>query len=103
MAELKTLSKDTAISLGLLIVVIAAVASAASWASIIDVRLANIEEALAEGTGDRWTASDMRAWIRAANKEVEIWSKAAEQELGLEPGTWHVFEFPDPDLIRGDK
>ena len=99
MAETKGLSKDSAISIGLLIVIIGAVAGAASWASTVSLRLKSIESTLREGTHDGWTGKDMRSWVKAANREVEIWSITLEQQLELAPGTGAHFKFPDPGEI----
>ena len=95
------LTESSLVSVGLFATIVVAVAAGAGWAASISYRLSDIESHLENSTSDRWRGDHMRAWVRAANKEVEIWSRTAEQKLDLPPGTWHVFEFPDPDEIKG--
>jgi len=95
------ISESTTVSLAIVCALVSAIIAGSWWAANVSHRLDSIEALVRSGTGDRWTGRDMRAWVHAANQEVEVWSRAAERRLDLPEGAWYPFEFPNPDVIQG--
>jgi hypothetical protein len=96
------LNENTMVSLGLIGTIILTVAAGAGWASSISHRLGDIEEHLKATVGDRWTEADMRAWVRAVNREIEAWGRSTEASLNMPQGTWYPLQFPEPDETKGN-
>lgn len=101
------LSRQTYISLGLLFTALAVAVGGARWATTIEheikaarQELSSIQASLELGTLDRWTGNDMIDWVERCNREVELWSIQAEQNLGLQLGDWARFQFPMPNPER---
>ena len=118
MTPSSTITKASVIEVSLVVTLCVSIAAGSAWATRITVgmealrkraaedslehRLAleELSETVKRGTGDRWTRSDMEVWVMQANREVEIWSMTAEQEMGLPIGTWHRFKFPKPSDVK---
>ena len=97
------ITKASPVELSIVILICGAIATGASWATRISIAqeemhkdLQKIDAKLADGTADRWTRQDMSVWVQQANREVELWSERAERGLGLDPGAWERFSFPNP-------
>ena len=100
------MNEHTKIELGLVITlvsaIIAAIIAGTVWCTKISIGQRMLSDDLTElrhlfqaGMDDRWRRSDMQAWVERANREVELWSREAEDGLGMEPGSLTRFHFPD--------
>ena len=108
MSPVAAIRKATGIELSLVIAICVGIAAGSTWATQISLGQTRLREevrsmraVLDGGTSDRWRGADMHSWVIQANREVEIWSRAAEQEMGLPPGSWKRFRFPDSHEITG--
>jgi len=71
----KALSRNTSITLGLLILILGGVVAGTWWLAHLDAwtkrtddRLLAIEDAVRDGTSDRWHGSDMARWVELLQK-----------------------------------
>jgi len=55
---------ELALLSGIFMALVGASWGASSWATRIEIRIQNIEERVVDATGDRWTASEQRNWVR---------------------------------------
>ncbi len=104
----RSLSESSTIEVSIVVMIAAAIAAGMSWATTIGMKQDAIREDLESlaaqvenGTHDRWTGANMRAWVLQASKEVQIWTAESEHAMDLPEGTLIQFHFPDPDEIRG--
>ena len=86
--------------LSLVLVICGSIAAGARWTAAVDARLDGIEKALSEGNKDRWTGSDMRAWVNAFDDAAGLLGLQMQGVLG-EDAEIPEFYAPDPDAIRG--
>ena len=107
MSPAAQITKASVVELSLVVLLCGGIASGAIWATRISLGqealqkdLKALKDSVLSGASDRWTGRDMHDWVNQANREMEIWSLAAERANGLEPGEWMRFEFPDPDAIH---
>ena len=103
----QSITRASTVEIGLVLLICGGIAAGSAWATRISIgqdhvraELLALRQEVRTGTGDRWTGNNMRHWVEATNREIEIWSRAAEQTLNLEPGTWQRFKFPDPSNTK---
>lgn len=102
-----TISDSTGVTIGLLVVAMGLVAGGtygyAMMVARLDGLITDMHELRVEvalGITDRWRREDMEAWVKRANREVEVWSLLTERTMGFEPNTYPRFEFPSPGVAN---
>ena len=90
-----TLSKDTKINLGLVILLIGSIIGGAFWIKdsiaentvkllLVEHRLTSLEKSIEEAASDRWRRVDMINLSQQTSREAELWSMSLIDKLSLE-------------------
>lgn len=67
-----------------------------AWVTRLETRLTYIERQIDENRDNHWTSDDMRAWVQALQREVELWH-------ARNPTSASPLRIPEAKGVRGGR